>query len=183
MNIKSDQKYFTTSEKLFDTISEVVKSKEERVKFLEFYFFSFIIEHADLHVKNISILNIGRDKQILSPLYDLISNGVYRGDSDELGLPLGGKKKNISLDDFYQLSVKVGVSKLQTKKIAKKMIELFIKEFPRYIEISSQMKVFENLKIQKNRVTFGAFSDDLQKFYDRRIKSFNQRGILEELGF
>jgi hypothetical protein len=78
---------------------------------------------------------------------------------------------------------KVGVSKLQTKKIAKKMIELFIKEFPRYIEISSQMKVFENLKIQKNRVTFGAFSDDLQKFYDRRIKSFNQRGILEELRF
>lgn len=127
MNIKSDQKYFTTSERLFDAIGEVVKSKEERVKFLEFYLFSFVIEHADLHLKNISIINIGRDKYRLSPLYDLISNGVYRGDSDELGLPLGGKKRHIALDDFYQLSARLGISKLQTKKTAKKIIEIFIK--------------------------------------------------------
>jgi len=101
MNIKSDQKYFTTSERLFDAISKVVKSKEDRVRFLEFYIFSFVIEHADLHIKNISILNIGQDKYRLSPLYDLISNGVYRGDSDELRLPLGGKRRNISLESFY----------------------------------------------------------------------------------
>jgi len=182
MNIKSDQKYFTTSEKLFDAIGEVIKSKEERIKFLEFYFFSFIIEHADLHVKNISSLNIGKDKQILSPLYDLISNGVYRGDSDELGLPLGGKKKNISLDSFYQISKRIGISKLQTKKIAKRMIEIFIKEFPYYIEISTQITAFENLKVQKNRYSFDTFSNDLQKFYNRRIESFRQRGILRELG-
>jgi serine/threonine-protein kinase HipA len=182
MNIKSDQKYFTTSEKLFDTISETIKSKEERVKFLEFYFFSFIIEHADLHIKNISILNIGKDKQKLSPLYDLISNGVYRGDSDELGLALGGKKKNISLESFHQLAKRIDISKLQSKKIAKRMIAIFIEEFPRYIDISSQIKLFDNLKVQKNRVTFGTFSNDLQKFYERRIESLRQRGILEELG-
>lgn len=182
MNIKSDQKYFTTSEKLFDAIAEVIKDKEERIKCLEFYLFSFIIEHADLHVKNISILNMGRDKQTLSPLYDLISNGVYRGDSDELGLPLGGKKKNISLDSFYRLSERIGISKLQTKKTAKRMIEIFIEKFPEYIEISSQIPAFENLKLQKNRVYFDTFTNDLQKFYNRRIESFRQRGILEELG-
>jgi len=182
MNIKSDQKYFTTSEKLFDAIALMVKSKEERIKFLEFYIFSFIIEHADLHIKNISILNIGRDKQKLSPLYDLISNGVYRGDSDELGLPLNGKKKNISLESFYQLSIRIDISKLQTKKIVKRMIEIFINEFPKYIEISSHIDAFEHLKVQKNRVTFGSFNDDLQKFYDRRIERFRQRGILRELG-
>lgn len=182
MNIKSDQKYFTTSEKLFDAITEVIKSKEERIKFLEFYFFSFIIEHADLHIKNISILNIGKDKQKLSPLYDLISNGLYRGDSDELGLPLSGKKKNISLDSFYQLSSRIGISKLQTKKIAKSMIGIFIEEFPKYIEISTRIAAFEHLKIQKNRYSFGTFSIDLQKFYDRRIESFRQRGLLGELG-
>ena len=182
MNIKSDQKYFTTSEKLFDTIAEVVKSKEERIRFLEFYFFSFIIEHADLHVKNISILNIGRDKQKLSPLYDLISNGVYRGDSDELGLPLSGKKINLSLDDFYHLSSRIAISKLQTTKIAKKMIEVFIKEFPRYIEISMNIQEFENLKVQKKRYSFGQFGEDLQKFYDRRIIQLRQRGFYDTLG-
>jgi len=147
MNIKSDQKYFTTSERLFNAIAEVVKSEEERVKFLEFYLFSFVIEHADLHLKNISIINIGRDKYRLSPLYDLISNGVYRGDSDELGLPLGGKKRNISLDDFYQLSTRLGISKLQTKKSAKRIIGIFIEEFPRYIKMSSKITAFNHLKI------------------------------------
>ena len=152
------------------------------MRFLEFYFFSFIIEHADLHVKNISILNIGRDKQRLSPLYDLISNGVYRGDSDELGLALGGKKSNISLNDFYELSSRIGISKLQTKKVAKRMIETFVKEFPKYIEMSSNIEAFDNLKVQKNRYSFGTFSDDLQKFYDRRIEHFRQRDFFKELG-
>ena len=182
MQIKSDQKYFTTSEKLFDTIAEVIKDKEERIKCLEFYLFSFIIEHADLHVKNISVLNIGRNKHILSPLYDLISNGVYRGDSDELGLPLGGKKRNIALDAFYDLARRVGISKLQTKKIAKRMVMIFMEKFPEYIEASSQISNFEHLKVQKNRVYFDTFANDLQRFYQRRMESFRQRGILEELG-
>ena len=182
MNIKSDQKYYATSEKLFDAIAEVVKLKEERVRFLEFYFFSFLIEHADLHLKNISIINIGRDKYRLSPLYDLISNGVYRGDSDELGLPLGGKKHNISMSDFYELALHVGISKLQMKKSAKRMVEIFIEEFPKYIEESRTISDFEGLKIQKNRYSFGSFSDDLERFYLRRIESLKQRGILEELG-
>ncbi|MCH9740156.1 MAG: type II toxin-antitoxin system HipA family toxin [Epsilonproteobacteria bacterium] len=182
MNIKSDQKYFTTSERLFDAIAGVIKSTDERIRFLEFYLFSFVIEHADLHVKNISILNIGRDKYRLSPLYDLISNGVYRGDSDELGLALGGKKQNISLESFYELSSRLGISKLQTKKVAKRVIGIFIEEFPHYIEMSSTITAFENLKIQKNRYSFGSFSTDLQKFYDRRVERLGQRGFLKELG-
>ncbi|MEA3491674.1 MAG: type II toxin-antitoxin system HipA family toxin, partial [Campylobacterota bacterium] len=164
MNIKSDQKYYTTSERLFDAIAEVIKSPDERLRFLEFYLFAFVIEHADLHVKNISILNIGRDKYRLSPLYDLISNGLYRGDSDELGLALGGKKRNISMDSFYQLSARLGISKLQTKKSAKRIIGIFIAKFPQYIELSSTITTFDGLKIQKNRVSYGDFTRDLQRF-------------------
>ncbi len=170
MNIKSDQKYFTTSERLFDAIADVVKSKDERLRFLEFYLFSFVIEHADLHLKNISIINIGRDKYRLSPLYDLISNGVYRGDSDELGLPLGGKKHNIAMSDFYELAERIGISRLQTKKSANKIVDIFIKEFPSYIELSSKIELFEKLKIQKNRYSFSDFTAYLERFYERRVK-------------
>ena len=178
MNIKSDQKYFTTSEKLFDAISRIVKSKEERVKFLEFYIFSFVIEHADLHVKNISVINIGKDKYRLSPLYDLISNGVYRGDSDELGLPLGGKRRNIIIDDFYELSARLGISRLQTKKSIKKVVDIFAEEFPFYIEKCREIELFEGLKIHRNRYSFSSFADSLEKFYIRRIKSLKERGFI-----
>jgi serine/threonine-protein kinase HipA len=178
MNIKSDQKYFTTSERLFDAIAKMVKSKEERVRFLEFYIFAFVIEHADLHIKNISIINIGRDKYRLSPLYDLISNGVYRGDSDELGLPLCGKRHHIGFDNFYELSVRLGISRLQTKKSIKKIVDIFVEKFPHYIEMSKKIKLFDELKVQKNRYSFGNFSDNLEKFYNRRIKSLKQRGFL-----
>ena len=177
MNIKSDQKYFTTSEKLFDAIAEVVKSKEERVKFLEFYIFSFVIEHADLHVKNISVINIGKEKYRLSPLYDLISNGVYRGDSDELGLPLGGKRRNISIEDFISLSARLGISKLQTKKSIKKIVNIFVDEFPFYIEKCRKIGLYDGLKIHKNRYSFSSFSESLEKFYHRRVKSLRQRGF------
>ncbi len=178
MNIKSDQKYFTTSEKLFDAIATVVKSKEERVVFLEFYIFSFVIEHADLHVKNISIINMGKDKYRLSPLYDLISNGVYRGDSDELGLPLGGKKHNIAMSDFYDLSSRLGISKLQTKKSLNKIVNIFVEEFPSYIKMAKEIKAFEDLKIKKNRYSFGSFSENLEKFYERRVKSLKEKGFI-----
>ncbi len=182
MDIKSDQKYFTTSEKLFDAIASVVKSKEQRVRFLEFYLFSFVIEHADLHIKNISVINIGKNRQQLSPLYDIISNGVYRGDSDELGLPLGGKKRNISLEDFYQLASRVEISKLQTKKIAKNIIEIFIDEFPRYIQKSFNIQAFNSLEIQMKRYKSSDFSSELERFYTRRVEHFKQKGFLKELG-
>ena len=178
MKIKSDQKYFTTSEKLFDAIATVVKAKEERVLFLEFYIFSFVIEHADLHIKNISIINIGKDKYRLSPLYDLISNGVYRGDSDELGLPLAGKKHNIAISDFYDLSSRLGISKLQTKKSLTKIVNIFVEEFPSYIKIAQEIKEFEGMKIKKNRYSFGSFSENLEKFYERRVRSLKERGFL-----
>ena len=178
MDIKSDQKYFSTSERLFDAIAGVIRSKEERLRFLEFYIFSFVIEHADLHLKNISIINIGKDKYRLSPLYDLISNGVYRSDSDELGLPLGGKRRNIDIEDFYALSMRLDISRLQTRKSLKKIVDIFADTFPYYIEKTRQIKLFDSLKVQKSRYGFGNFSEKLEIFYTRRIKALKNRGFL-----
>jgi len=131
-----------------------------------------------LKLKNISIINIGRDKYRLSPLYDLISNGVYRGDSDELGLPLGGKRHNISIDDFYDIAQRIDISRLQTEKSIKRVVDIFVDEFPKYIDKSRDIELFEYLKVQKNRYSFCLFSENLEKFYQRRVKSLKQRGFL-----
>ncbi len=182
MDIKSDQKYFSTSEKLFDAVSEVVKSKEERMRFLEFYLFSCVIQHADLHLKNISVIDIGRGKKRLSPLYDLISNGVYRGDSDELGLSLNGKKQNIPLESFFDLARRIDVNKLQTKKIAKHVIELFVLKFPEYIDACGAIEAFDHLKVYKSRYSTESFTALLQRFYNRRIEDLKDRGYFKALG-
>jgi flagellin-specific chaperone FliS len=44
--------------------------------------------------------------------------------------------------------------------------------------MSKKIKLFDELKVQKNRYSFGNFSDNLEKFYNRRIKSLKQRGFL-----
>ena len=44
--------------------------------------------------------------------------------------------------------------------------------------MSKKIKLFDELKVQKNRYSFGNFSDSLEKFYNRRIKSLQQRGFL-----
>ena len=178
IGIKSDQKYFSTSEKLFDAIAKVVKSKDARLKFLEFYIFSFMIEHADLHLKNISIINIGKDRYRLSPLYDLISNGIYRGDRDELGLPLAGKRHNILVDDFFDIASRVGISKLQTKKSIKRIVDIFVEEFPKYIDLSKDIKLYDKLKINEGRYSFSSFSKHLERFYFRRVESLRKRGFI-----
>ncbi len=78
--------------------------------------------------------------------------------------------------------MRLGISKLQTKKIAKKVIEIFLKEFPSYIETTSKIETFEHLKTQKNRYSFSDFTTNLQNFYDRRVESLKQREFLKELG-
>jgi serine/threonine-protein kinase HipA len=179
MNIPSDQKYYTTSEKLFDAVARVIKSRAERIRVLEFYLFGFVIEHADLHTKNISILHIGRQTYRLSPLYDLIGNGIYHGDSDELALPLGGKRSNLHPEDFYALAERLEISRLQTRRSIRKIVGTFIEAFPDYIEACRQMPHYDHLRTHTSRYTHGSFADDLERFYLRRVASLRERGFVE----
>ena len=62
------------------------------------------------------------------------------------------------------------ISRLQTKKSTKKIVDIFVEKFPQYIELSSQIELFEGLKIQKNRYSFGDFRSYFERSYRRRVR-------------
>ncbi len=137
LSVRSADKYKSSSEELFRAIDKKLSSKTSKLEALMFYYYSYLIKHADLHLKNIGALEIGNKKYILAPLYDLISVGVYNGESLDLGLPMKEpfkKPKNWKIDDFYKLAKLVGISEVMFKKEARAITEKYITIMPEYIK-------------------------------------------------
>lgn len=92
-----DTKYDSSME----TIAQIVDSRcafplLERQKLLTLTIFNFLVGNEDMHLKNFSLIT--RDDKIeLSPAYDLLNTTIaVPGTTEELALPLNGKKKKIT---------------------------------------------------------------------------------------
>lgn len=185
MGVASDAKYKSGSDVLFSKIAQVMNVTNASLEALRFYFYAYLIKHADLHLKNIGILNIGQSKYTLAPLYDVISVGVYKGDCDDLGLPIlkpYKKPLNWNMDDFYRLGELIGVSRLQFRKEAAAIARAYVTRMPVYIELTRKLEQTYPLDMQDTRRSTVAFSNRLQSVYERKIVSLKKLGILEELG-
>jgi serine/threonine-protein kinase HipA len=185
LSVGSEAKYKSSNEVLFKKVNEVLTMPGTALEALRFYFYGYLIKHADLHLKNIGILNIGQNKYILAPLYDVISVGIYKGDCDDLGLPFSHpykKPRNLKLDDFYRLGEQIGVSKLQFKKEAAAIARAFLLQMPNYIDRVREIESHYNLNIQDTRQSSVPFSDRLQSMFERKIISLKKLDILEDLG-
>ncbi len=68
----------------------------EKVKLFKLILFCFLTGNEDMHLKNFSIIN--RNGKIeLSPCYDLLNTTIeLKNPVEEIALPLGGKKKNLT---------------------------------------------------------------------------------------
>ena len=127
INVKSAEKYKRSSEELFEALNRKLSTSESKLDAIKFYYYSYLIKHADLHLKNVGALEIGMNKYILAPLYDLISVGIYNGESWDLGLSMKEpfkKPKNWKIADFVKLAKIVGVSELMFKKEARVIVNI-----------------------------------------------------------
>jgi len=185
LGVVSSEKYNGSSNRLFEKINAVLSTHNAKMEALRFYYYSYLIKHADFHLKNIGSLNIGQNKHILTPLYDVISVGIYKGNCDDLGLPFRNPYKkpvNWSLKDFYKLGTEIGVSKLQFKKEAAGITRAFITKMPDYIGAVKDLEIRYSLDMQKTRRGFSSFSLRLQSLYNEKIIALKRLGVLEELG-
>ena len=185
MGITSANKYKSSSEELFHAINSKLSSNEAKLEALKFYYYSYLIKHADLHLKNIGALEIGNNKYILAPLYDLISVGVYNGKSWDLGLGMSNplkKPKNWKIDDFYKLGEIVGISKLRFKKEARVITKIFLLKMPEYIQKLKEFEMHYPLPMQKTRVnSYVNFSSKIENMFKEKVIQLKKHGIISEL--
>lgn len=73
----------------------------EKKKLFRLTLFSFLVGNEDLHLKNFSLLRHG-DLIKLSPAYDLVNSTLVTQSTEELALPLRGKKSRFVRSDFTE---------------------------------------------------------------------------------
>jgi len=185
LGVLSRNKYRSGSEVLFEKLNEVLTSQKSRVEALRFYFYAYLIKHADLHLKNIGVLAITEKRYRLTPLYDVISVALYKGDCDDLGLPFlkpHKKARNWKMDDFYRLGKILNIKRLAVKKALLGVLKTYILKMPEYIKRVELLEQDYDLMIQKSRKGKVLFSRRLENIYKEKIISLRKLGILDEFG-
>jgi len=185
LGVSSTNKYKSNSEDLFSALNLKLSSQDAKLEAIKFYYYSYLIKHADLHLKNIGALEVGNGKYILAPLYDLISVGVYNGESYDLGLGMKEprkKPKNWKMEDFYKLAEIIGITKLMFKKEARVITKIFITKFPQYIDKLKEFEKSHPLPIQKTRnASYKSFSSKINNMFEERIITLKKLGVIKEL--
>jgi serine/threonine-protein kinase HipA len=96
-------KYKSSMEKVIQVVSDYCTfPKIEFVKLFKLTLFIYLVGNEDMHLKNFSLIT--RDKKIiLSPVYDLLNSSIAMGSAtEEMALPLNGKKNNLNSRDFFK---------------------------------------------------------------------------------
>jgi len=95
-----DTKYHASIEKAAYVIQKFCTFPSiEKNKFLKVVIFNYLIGNEDMHLKNFSLLTLDHVTK-LSPCYDLINTTIVMKTSEELALPLNGKKRKLKKTDF-----------------------------------------------------------------------------------
>lgn len=183
--IPSNKKYKTTTKEILTLFAKRVSTGQAKEDMLVFQIYSMLIKHSDFHAKNMGIMEVGRKKFIGTPLYDVISVGFYKGDADDLGLPLSDDKRKTSkydFEDMLYISKLLDVPIVKAKEIIKKTIETYLDKFPIYMQKTREFEQIHNLKMQNTRLDRKLFSDRLQSLYDNKLVELKKLGVLQALG-
>ena len=187
LGLRSDNKYDTTSEKLFERIAKELINPHERMELLKHYVYSVIIQHEDMHTKNLSLI-YDRDLVFFAPLYDVACTGFYDTSKGyDSHLTINGKQSNIRPNDFKPLCERLKVNFKEFKKEAHIIAKLYETELPSYIEeIKSLGSIPFYRKIQKTKIGEGTylkvskepieFHEVLSKFHKMRVEHLKEYG-------
>lgn len=74
--------------------------KLEKLKLFKLTLFNYLVGNEDAHLKNFSLIRLNQKVQ-LSPAYDLLNTTIVMKVTEELALPLNGKKNNLNRNLFF----------------------------------------------------------------------------------
>ncbi len=132
-----DTKYNSSMEKVAKVVMQFCTfPKVEAMKLLKLTLFNFLIGNEDMHLKNFSLIT--RENIVtLSPVYDLLNTSIaLRNFTEELALPLNGRKNNLRKKDFLDY---FGVQVLGLNQLViQKMHDEIFKAVPIWKELISR---------------------------------------------
>ncbi|MFK5882326.1 MAG: type II toxin-antitoxin system HipA family toxin [Sulfurospirillum sp.] len=188
MGLRSENKYSTTSEKMFKRIERELISPKEKMELLKHYVYSVIIVHEDLHAKNLSLI-YDNNKVLFAPLYDVCSTAFYgNGYGYESHLTINGKRNNIRPNDFKNICKILNIPFKEFKKEAANIAKAYIEKMPLYFaqirkigyipySIKKQAtKRGESSSVYMKIVEEKNFVDILEKNHTQRIESLKELG-------
>lgn len=98
--VSRETKYDFSMEKLIPLIEKFCTFPLiEKKKLFLLTLFSFLIGNEDLHLKNFSLISHGQTTEF-SPAYDLVNSCIVMNSTEELALPLRGKKRKLTRSDL-----------------------------------------------------------------------------------
>lgn len=127
----TSKKYTGSSESLGKVIDKYsAQPQDDKLTLFQIVLFSFWIGNADMHLKNFSLWRDPRSKSIrMSPGYDFISTRLLipaKEDSEELALPINGRKNKLKWDDFLSFGNNLKISPKVMERVREKMLDSFL---------------------------------------------------------
>ena len=143
--LSRDTKYDYSMEKVVKLIDDYCTFPAvEKVKLFKLVLFCHLTGNEDMHLKNFSIIN--RDGKIsLSPCYDLLNTTIeLKKTVEEIALPIGGKKKNLTRSLLINYFGKVRCN--ITVKVIDKVLGEIDSAVPAWKELISISFLSEDMK-------------------------------------
>lgn len=139
-----DTKYDSSMEKVVSVIEKHCTFPVlEKVKLFRIVIFNFLIGNEDMHLKNFTLIR--HNKIELSPAYDLLNTTILIKAEEEIALPIKGKKRKLTRDDFIEYFGKerLGLS----ESIIKDELLKFEKSLERWDDIINNSFLSQNMRI------------------------------------
>jgi len=127
---KTDTKYNFSMEKVIKILDKFTTFPMiEKTKLFRRTLFSFLIGNEDMHLKNFSLIS-QNGKHELSPAYDLVNSTLAMPNAtEEIALPLNGKKKQLTKKDFIDYFA------LKRLNLQPKIIQKIVQDFQNSVPI------------------------------------------------
>ena len=116
--------------------------------YMQLLLFCFIMGNNDMHLKNFSLYRPFEGYQ-LAPAYDLVNTSIANpDDTEELALPLSGRKTKLHLTNFLQAAATMGIE----ENVVRHLTDNMSKALPKWMQLINDSFLDETMK-EKYRQT------------------------------
>jgi serine/threonine-protein kinase HipA len=114
--LSTEHKYRSSMEKVGTLVRSLATAPgDDALRLLEVTVFSFLVGNSDMHLKNWTLLR-DAGRVVLSPAYDLLPVRLLVDDSEELALPINGRKNRLRRRDFEALAKHLKIPDVVTRR-------------------------------------------------------------------